>query len=135
MRESRTAPRQPSRIHASVPLVWALLMSLFASLRWAVPLIRAVLGRWFAAPWQAGAHWGQDLTTSAARRWLLLALAWLHQLARRRPAWLRERLNCQRFRPLAKLLLIGRPGVVWQRPEAYFPVSCGASSVLAAAHW
>ncbi len=97
--------------HASVLLVWALFMSLFARRAGQFLLIWALAVLFMLPRLVAGAHWGQDDYIGGLQM-ALLALAWgcYTPLAAKASGWLVQ-VTEPLFRLLAKLPLIGRLGV------------------------
>ncbi|MDF5977935.1 phosphatase PAP2 family protein [Pseudomonas aeruginosa] len=98
--------------HASVLLVWALFMSLFARRAGQFLLIWTLAVLFMMPRLVAGAHWGQDDYIGGLQM-ALLALAWgcYTPLAAKASGWLVQ-VTEPLFRLLAKLPLIGRLGVV-----------------------
>ena len=112
--------------HASVLLVWALFMSLFARRAGQFLLIWTLAVLFMMPRLVAGAHWGQDDYIGGLQM-ALLALAWgcYTPLAAKASGWLVQ-VTEPLFRLLAKLPLIGRLGVV--RDSAGLP--CGRPALL-----
>ncbi|MBG4509486.1 phosphatase PAP2 family protein [Pseudomonas aeruginosa] len=98
--------------HASVLLVWALFMSLFARRAGQFLLIWTLAVLFMMPRLVAGAHWGQDDYIGGLQM-ALLALAWgcYTPRAAKASGWLVQ-VTEPLFRLLAKLPLIGRLGVV-----------------------